>query len=169
VLGEKRFEGGWNQLPQTEIESMQFLKGPEIAKQYGIKPDVEILSVVTKVFSERLRGERDPATKPIFTKSEVEPKFPDTNGGWTAFLQKNLNAAVASDNGAKPGTYKVIVQFIVDESGTLSSIKPLTSLGYGMEEEVVRLMRLSPNRIPAMQNGRKVTAYKKQTVAFVIP
>jgi protein TonB len=37
-----------------------------------------------------------------------------------------------------------------------------------MEEEVVRLMKTSPDWIPAMQNGRNVTAYKKQTVTFVI-
>jgi protein TonB len=37
-----------------------------------------------------------------------------------------------------------------------------------MEEEVVRLMKTSPDWIPAMQNGRSVTAYKKQTVTFVI-
>jgi hypothetical protein len=169
VLDEKRFEGGWNQLPQTEIDYMQFVKGSEIAKQYGIKPDVEILMVVTRAFSERLRRERDPATKPIFTKTEIEPKFPDENGGWKAFLERNLNTSVPASKGAKPGTYEVIVQFIVDEMGVLSKIKPLTSLGYGMEEEVVRLMQLSPKWIPAMQNGRKVTAYKKQIITFVIP
>jgi protein TonB len=86
-----------------------------------------------------------------------------------AFLQKNLNTSVPASKGAKPGTYEVIVQFIVDEKGVLSKIKPLTSLGYGMEEEVVRLMQLSPKWIPAMQNGRKVTAYKKQIITFVIP
>jgi protein TonB len=77
------------------------------------------------------------------------------------FLQKNLNATVPVTNGVKPGTYKVIVQFIVDENGKLSDIKPLTSLGYGMEEEVVRLMRLSPDWIPAMQNGRKGNRIQK--------
>jgi protein TonB len=123
---------------------------------------------VTKAFSEQLRRERDPATKPIFTTSEIEPMFPEANGGWKVFLQKNLDATVPVTNGVKPGTYKVIVQFIVDENGKLSDIKPLTSLGYGMEEEVVRLMRLSPDWIPAMQNGKKVSAYKKQTVTFVI-
>jgi protein TonB len=56
----------------------------------------------------------------------------------------------------------------VNENGKLSDIKPLTKYGYGMEEEVVRLMKTSPDWIPAMQNGRNVTAYKKQTVTFVI-
>jgi hypothetical protein len=168
VLDEKRFEGEWNQLPETEIEFMQLVKGPEIAKQYGIKPDVEILWVVTIAFSARLRPERDWATKPIFTKSEVEPKFPNTNGGWKSFLQKNLNGAVAIDSGAKAGTYNVAVQFIVDENGKLSDIKPVTKYGYGLEAEVVRLMKTLPDCIPAMQNGRNVTAYKKQTVTFVI-
>jgi hypothetical protein len=146
---------------QSPVASMNVLKEDEASKKYGTKGRNGVIEITTK-------NADAPASKPIFTKSEVEPRFPDTNGGWKSFLQKNLNGAVPSDNGAKAGTYNVAVQFIVDENGKLSDIKPLTKYGYGMEEEVVRLMKTSPDWIPAMQNGRNVTAYKKQTVTFVI-
>jgi TonB-dependent SusC/RagA subfamily outer membrane receptor len=143
-----------------EVISINVLKGDQAFTKYGSKGSNGVIEITTK--------NPQPSVNPVFTKAEVEPKFPETNGGWNAFLQKNLNATVPVTNGVKPGTYKVIVQFIVDENGKLSDIKPLTSLGYGMEEEVVRLMRLSPDWIPATQNGKKVSAYKKQTVTFVI-
>jgi hypothetical protein len=37
-----------------------------------------------------------------------------------------------------------------------------------MEDEALRVMKQSPNWIPAMQNGHKVTAYRKQPVTFVV-
>jgi protein TonB len=132
-------------------------------KEYGLPAGASILSIITKPYGEQLRRERDPATKPIFTKAETEPSFA---GDWQKFLQKNLDATVPVKKGVKPGTYKVEVQFIVDETGKLSDITPLTKRGFGMEEEVVRLMKTSPDWIPAKQNGRNVTAYKKQTVTF---
>ena len=50
----------------------------------------------------------------------------------------------------------------------MSDLKALTKLGYGMEEEVVRVIKLSDKWVPAMQNGRNVAAYKKQPISFII-
>ena len=104
----------------------------------------------------------------VFTKTEVEPSFPGGLKGWRSFLEHNLNAATPVDHGAGVGTYVVMVQFIVDADGQVHDIKALTNHGFGMEEEVVRLMKSSPKWIPATQNGRQVNAYQKQPVTFVI-
>jgi protein TonB len=37
-----------------------------------------------------------------------------------------------------------------------------------MEDEVIRVLKLSPRWKPASQNGRFVKAYRKQPVTFVI-
>jgi protein TonB len=37
-----------------------------------------------------------------------------------------------------------------------------------MEAEVIRILRQSPPWVPAVQNGRKVKAYRKQPVTFEI-
>ena len=50
----------------------------------------------------------------------------------------------------------------------MSNMRPLTNHGYGMEQECIRVMKLSPNWIPARQNGHIVAAYKKQPFTFVI-
>ena len=101
----------------------------------------------------------------VFTKVQVEPKFA---GDWGKFLQQNLNPVVPVNNGAPAGQYTVIAQFIVDKEGNISDLKTLTKHGYGMEEEVLRMMKLSPKWEPAVQNGRTVTAYRKQPITFVI-
>lgn len=169
-LDGKIFKGAIKDLPvqPNEIESISIVSGDAIQKQYGLQAGGSLLSITTKPYSEKMRRERDPATKPIFSKTEVDATFPPEDGGWQAFLMKNLNASVAVANGAKTGTYKVEVQFIVDRNGKISDIKPLTHHGHGMEDEVVRLMKLSPDWIPVKQNGRNVTAYHKQPATFVI-
>ena len=104
----------------------------------------------------------------VFTKVEKEAKFPGGPDAWRRYLERNLNANVAADDGASPGNYTVKVQFIVDKEGNVSDVKALTSHGYGMEEEAVRVIKRGPKWKPAIQNGRQVKAYRKQPVTFVI-
>lgn len=104
----------------------------------------------------------------IFEKVDVEATFSGGEAGWRKYLEHNLDANVPVDNSAPIGIYTVIVQFIVDKTGVLSDIKPLTNFGYGMEQEVLRIMKKSPMWTPAMQNNKPVKAYRKQPVTFVI-
>lgn len=108
------------------------------------------------------------ASDKVYEKVEVEPSFPNGDAGWRKFLEKNINASVPVDNQAPSGSYMCWVQFIVDNEGHISDIKPLTNHGYGMEQEVIRIMKLSPNWVPGSDNGIAVKAYRKQPVTFVI-
>ena len=100
-----------------------------------------------------------------FKKVEIEAKF---NGNWENFLKRNLRAEVPVDNGAPPGRHTVIIQFVVDIDGTVSNIQPLTNLGYGMEEEAMRVLRKANKWEPAIQNGIPVKAYRRQPVTFEV-
>ena len=104
----------------------------------------------------------------IFDRVEVEASYPGGVNEWISFLQKNLNAETPVNNNAPAGKFTVLVQFIVDKDGSISEIKPLTSLGYGMEQEVVRILKQSGKWTPAIQNGRPVKAYRKQPVTFQV-
>lgn len=96
------------------------------------------------------------------------PSFAGGRAAWQQFLQKNLNANVPVDNGAAEGTFTVVTQFMVDKHGRISDLKALTHFGHGMEEEVLRVMKLSPAWIPATQDGRAIDSYTKQPITFSI-
>lgn len=104
----------------------------------------------------------------VFTKVEVEADYPGGIPAWRNFLEKNLNPSVPVDNGAPAGRYTVYVQFIVGRDGKISEIKPLTREGYGMEQEVIRIMRTCGSWTPAIQFGKPVKAYRKQPVTFLV-
>ncbi len=104
----------------------------------------------------------------IFTKVEIEAEYPGGQGAWGNYLRKNLNAQVASDGGAAPGSYTVIVRFIVAKDGTISEVTAETNVGYGMEAEAVKTIKKGPKWTPAQQNGNVVKAYRRQPITFVV-
>ncbi len=104
----------------------------------------------------------------IFSKIEVEASYPGGSNGWFSFLSENLNSNVPGDKGCPPGKYQVVVRFIVDKEGVIDSIIPETHYGYGMEEELIRVLKLSAKWNPATQNGRLVKSYKRQPLTFVV-
>ena len=104
----------------------------------------------------------------IYETVEQEAYFAGGEASWRSYLEQNLNPSVPVDRGAKAGVYTVYIQFVVDINGKISDIKPLTKHGFGMEAEVMRILRKSPLWVPAVQYGKKVRAYRKQPVTFQI-
>jgi len=84
------------------------------------------------------------------------------------FFRKNLNVNVPIKKGAPVGKYRVIIGFIVDKDGTLANFKAVTNFGYGMEDELIRVLSMSPKWIPAIQDGINVIAFKRQPITFVV-
>ena len=127
---------------------------------------VLIILISSKSFSQPAPG--GDTTKGAFERVEVEATFPGGTDEWRHFLERNLNPGVPVDNGAPCGKYTVYVQFIVDKDGRVSEIKPLTHEGFGMEQEVARIMKESGTWDPAMMKGKPVKAYRKQPVTFMV-
>jgi len=120
-----------------------------------------------------LPGDNRGVIEPIVKKEPDEPRTTvdipaKFEGNWIKFLQKNLNAEVPVNNGAGPGRYSVVVQFVVDKEGNVSDIKPLTAHGYGVEEEAVRVLKKAPKWQPAIAAGYNVTAYHRQIIVFEV-
>ncbi|MFN2457759.1 MAG: energy transducer TonB [Chitinophagaceae bacterium] len=149
-----------------EMEKLQETK-IAVVSQEGIKDAGIAVPVVDEGKAVVEAPKEEPEDK-IFEKVEVEASFQGGAGAWKKYLERNLNASAPVENGANPGSYTVMVQFIVSKDGTISDVKSLTSHGYGMEEEAVRVIKRGPKWIPAIQNGRNVNAYRKQPVTFVV-
>jgi protein TonB len=100
-----------------------------------------------------------------FIRVEKEAAYP---GDWIRFLTTHLRGEIPVDNGAAPGNYQVIVQFVVDVAGNVSDIQVVKNPGFGMDAEAVRVIKKSGKWKPAIQNGRVVKAYRKQPITFQV-
>jgi protein TonB len=150
-----------------EVEKLEDTK-IDVVSQEGIK-DVGIATPVVDEGKAVVAAPKDETDyEQTFTKVEVEASFKGGEGAWRKYLERNLNASAPVDNGANPGSYTVVVQFIVDKEGNISDVKALSNHGYGMEEEAVRVIKRGPKWEPAIQNGRQVKAYRKQPITFVV-
>ena len=104
----------------------------------------------------------------VYEVVDTEAFFPDGQPGWIRFLQKNLDASVPVENGAKKGKYVVAAKFIVTKDGKIKDIVTETKHQHGMEEELIRVLKITPAWIPAKINNQNVNSYKMQTITFVV-
>ena len=140
----------------------------DVVNQEGIKDDNIAAPSQIDEGKQVIEEKKEDDENKIFEKVEVEASFPGGDSAWRKFLERNLRGDVASEAGAPAGTYTVVVQFVVDKEGNVSDVKALTSHGYGMEDEAVRVIKKGPQWKPAIQNGRNVKAYRRQPITFQI-
>ena len=98
----------------------------------------------------------------------IRSEFPGGALGWRVFLQNNLDPLTPINKKAPDGTYQVIARFIILKDGTLSDLKTETTFGFGMEQEVLRVLRKSPRWSPEVFLNEKVTSLRRQPVTFVV-
>ena len=158
-----------DELVKTPPPSNEELKDVKIdvADQEGIKDlNIAVPPVIDQ--GKEIIEEKKVVEPEIYEKVEVEAQFPGGPRAWENFLRRNLDANVPIDNNAPGGRYTVYIQFVVDKEGNVSDLKPITSHGFGMEQEAIRVLRKATKWTPANQNGRAVKAYRKQPITFVV-
>jgi periplasmic protein TonB len=86
---------------------------------------------------------------------EVVPAFQGGSAALQEYFNKNLTYPVDASNEGVEGT--VQVTFMVDEKGNLTDVQPVgEKLGYGLEEEAVRVIKKMPDWTPGKLKGENV-------------
>jgi len=57
---------------------------------------------------------------------------------------------------------------LVDKEGKVIDVQALTQPGYGTSEEAIRVIKNSPNWLPAIQNDKPVIYRQKQDITFQV-
>lgn len=98
---------------------------------------------------------------------ENYPVFPGGHSAFTKFLSRNLKyPANAVEKGIEG---KVLISFIIEKNGRLSNIKILRGIGYGCDEEAIRVLEKSPEWRPGIQNKQKVRVAYTLPINFSLP
>ena len=102
----------------------------------------------------------------IFETVEDNPKFPGGVKAMYNFIAGNLKYPVEAQKNNITG--KVFVKFVVRQDGSISNMKVLKGIGYGCDEETVRVISQMPRWIPGKQNGKPVNVMFTMPINFVI-
>ena len=95
-----------------------------------------------------------PAAPTVYFTAEEMPVFPGGNTAMLTFLGRKLNYPAAALDHQVSG--KVHVTFNVDAEGHLHNPHVVRGLGFGLDEEALRLVRIMPWWTPGKINGQPV-------------
>lgn len=102
----------------------------------------------------------------IFTAVEQQAEFPGGPGAWGRFMQKTLKYPSAAQRANVGG--RVLVSFVVNTDGSVQDIQILKGVGFGCDEEAIRIIKSMPRWNPGRQSGRAVRSRFTQPITFVV-
>jgi protein TonB len=113
-------------------------------------------------------GESSGTGEEIYNATDIEA-FPEFEGGMKAFykfIQRNLRYPSSALEQEKQG--KVFVSFVVERDGSISDVKVMKGVGYGMDEEASRVIKKSPKWRPGKQAGKAVRVRFNMPITFAM-
>lgn len=98
----------------------------------------------------------------IYTRAEVSPSY---GGNLESYIQDNIQYPQDAIDNNVEGT--VQVQFAVDENGKVTNVSTLgNKLGYGLEEEAIKVVSAMPKWTPGQVKGKKVKTWRTLPIVY---
>ena len=100
----------------------------------------------------------------VFDVVEEQPSFPGGQGALMSWLSENIKyPVIAAENGVQG---RVIVQFVVSKTGSISDVKVVRGVDPSLDREAVRVVSAMPKWTPGRQNGTTVNVRYTLPVTF---
>lgn len=107
---------------------------------------------------------RHPELFKVHNTVEQMPSFPGGPSALMAFLSKEINYPAIAINRKIQG--RVVVSFVVERNGSISSVEVVISIHPLLDEEAKRVVLSMPKWIPGKQNGKTVRTKYTIPVTF---
>jgi TonB family protein len=94
---------------------------------------------------------------------------PEFSGGINAFaeyLRKNIRYPTEARKNKIQG--RVIISFVVEKDGSLSNIRVMRGVSGDIDAEALRVIQMSPQWKPGIQNGKLVRVAYSMPIAFTL-
>ena len=95
---------------------------------------------------------------------ELPPEFPGGTRAMYQFIQANLRMPQEATKAGVSG--RVFASFTVEVTGEIKDVTVLRGLGFGCDEEAVRLIKLMPRWKPAQQDYKIVKVKYNLPISF---
>lgn len=155
--------------PPPTIQQPQIISVPdeeEIEVELEIDLDVEMTEeqvIEEVVFAEAPEEEE---VQEYFTIVERMPSFPGGIANFHKFIGRKLNYPSQARRAGIEG--KVILEFIIVETGEVTDVEVVRGIGFGCDEEAIRVLEASPKWNPGKQQGKAVKVKSTLAVMFEV-
>ena len=172
--------------PVEKVKSSIKFTAPVIKKDEDVKPEEEMknqdelqktkttIGAFNVVGNDEVGGEvlkaKEEIAQPeppkeeenkVFDAVEENPSFPGGQAALMQWLNANIKyPVIAAENGIEG---RVIVQFVVSKTGSISDVRVVRGVDPSLDKEAVRVVSNMPNWTPGRQNGTTVN------VRFTLP
>lgn len=99
------------------------------------------------------RKEND-GTQIEYTEIEKQPSPKNGIKDFMSHIQKTFKASNEAVKNKVKG--KIFIEFVIEKDGKISDVKLVRGLGYGLDEEAIRVISNYENWIPGQQKGKNV-------------
>ena len=154
-------------------------EGPAFWKEYADRMDI-ILQKATWTLKQPQLPEKTMATPPVkstvmpaseikdvtYTIVEQMPEFPGGQMAMMEYLRKNIKYPNQAREFNISGN--VMVKFVVDKEGNVKDVEIVKGIGYGCDEEALRVVKNMPQWKPGYQNGKAVNVYFHLPISFML-
>jgi TonB family protein len=158
------------------IQSMTVLKGESATRKYGEKGKDGVIEITLKKDASKGGDSTHPEVQVRITISlakaekdtfQIVERLPGFPGGNNALLEWIKTHIKYPDDATKAGkTGQVMVIFKVTTDGKIKEVSVDKSLYPSLDAEAVRVVSSMPDWEPAIQGGKKVSAWMKLPVEF---
>ena len=102
----------------------------------------------------------------IYTVVECQPEFPGGMVALKEYIQKNLTYPAEARKATING--RVFVSFVVETDGRITNVRLLKGIGYGCDDEAIRVVSAMPCWTPGSQSGLAIRVKYNLPVVFGI-
>lgn len=142
---------------QSEIQS------PESVQVEAATQPVEAVEMNTE---EQTPEETEPQSKKVYNSVEQMPEFPGGAAAMMRYLQENIKYPPEAAKNNIEG--RVIVQFVIDETGQVGEVKVVRPVSEELDAEAVRVVKTFPKFEPGRQDGEAVSVWYTLPIMFKI-
>jgi periplasmic protein TonB len=130
-----------------------------------VAPAKKVGKASVKMMGDEATSKMEKDKMGYYNRTEVSPVYPGGQDALQTYVTNTLEYPADAIDHNIEGTVKV--QFAIDEQGNVSNARTIgNKLGYGLEEEAVKLVSTMPKWTPGMVKGKKVKAWYTLPVTY---
>ncbi len=151
--------------PEDEMKNQdELMKTKTTIGAFNVQGNDEVGGGVLKAKEEIAQPEPPKEDNKVFDVVEEQPSFPGGQGALMQWLRDNIKyPVIAAENGIEG---RVIVQFVVSKTGSISDVRVARGVDPSLDKEAVRVVSNMPNWTPGKQNGTTVNVRYTLPVTF---
>ena len=105
-----------------------------------------------------------PGSKTVYRSVEQMPQFPGGEAALMKYLKSHINYPPMAAMNDIQGN--VIVQFVVNEDGSVGEVKVVRSLDKDLDREAIRVVKSLPKVTPGRHKGKVASVWYTLPVPF---